>query len=150
VQVVRRDARKQVSQNNFARSNRFYDDLATLLEDFNCLIQIKVSGLHDTARNSNSCAIAPFLNNRTHKAFPTKSMLTGYGKIVAVSTMYIQTMQSVLRFPRATSRQTHGDIVRQFIEQVINTGEIDAIEQFFWEEMVELAPFPARVQELKD
>jgi hypothetical protein len=77
-------------------------------------------------------------------------MLTGYGKIVAVSTMYIQTMQSVLRFPRATSRQTHGDIVRQFIEQVINTGEIDAIEQFFWEEMVELAPFPARVQELKD
>ncbi len=49
--------------------------------------------------------------------------------------------------------QTHADIVRQFIEQVINTGEIDAIDQFFWEEMVEQVPFPGQgpgIEGLKD
>lgn len=36
------------------------------------------------------------------------------------------------------------DVVSQFIEQVINRGEIDAVDQFFWEEMVELVPFPGQ------
>jgi hypothetical protein len=38
--------------------------------------------------------------------------------------------------------KTNCDIVRQFIEHVINRGEIDAVDQFFWEEMVEQVPFP--------
>src|ERR1700722_15761510 len=42
--------------------------------------------------------------------------------------------------------KTNGDIVRQFIEHVINRGEIDVLDQFFWEEMVEQAPFPAQGQ----
>jgi steroid delta-isomerase-like uncharacterized protein len=40
--------------------------------------------------------------------------------------------------------KTHCDIVRQFIEQVINRGEIDAVDQFFWENMVEQVPFPGQ------
>ena len=39
---------------------------------------------------------------------------------------------------------THCDIVRQFIEHVINNGAIDAVGQFFWEDMVEQVPFPGQ------
>jgi steroid delta-isomerase-like uncharacterized protein len=49
--------------------------------------------------------------------------------------------------------QTHCDIVRQFIERVINRGEIDAVDQFFWENMVEQVPFPGQgpgIEGLKD
>jgi steroid delta-isomerase-like uncharacterized protein len=49
--------------------------------------------------------------------------------------------------------KTHCDIVRQFIEQVINRGEIDAVDQFFWENMVEQVPFPGQgpgIEGLKD
>jgi steroid delta-isomerase-like uncharacterized protein len=49
--------------------------------------------------------------------------------------------------------KTHCEIVRQFIEQVINRGEIDAVDQFFWEKMVEQAPFPGQgpgIEGLKD
>ena len=46
--------------------------------------------------------------------------------------------------------KTHCDIVRQFIEHVINRGEVDAVDQFFWENYgLSRFPFPARVQELK-
>src|SRR5271166_3041804 len=54
----------------FAQSNRLYDDLPVLLSDINHLIQCEASGLHDTARNSNSRTVAPFLDDRTHNAFP--------------------------------------------------------------------------------
>ena len=40
--------------------------------------------------------------------------------------------------------KTNCDIVRQFIEHVINRGEIDAVDQFFWDEMVEQVPFPGQ------
>ena len=40
--------------------------------------------------------------------------------------------------------KTNCDIVRRFIEHVINRGEIDAVDQFFWEEMVEQVPFPGQ------
>ncbi len=49
--------------------------------------------------------------------------------------------------------RTNCDAVRQFIEQVINRGEIDAVDQFFWEEMVEQVPFPGQgpgIEGLKD
>jgi steroid delta-isomerase-like uncharacterized protein len=49
--------------------------------------------------------------------------------------------------------KTHCDIVRQFIERVINRGEIDAVDQFFWENMVEQVPFPGQgpgIEGLKD
>src|ERR1700685_3752876 len=49
--------------------------------------------------------------------------------------------------------KTNCDILRQFIEQVINRGEIDAVDQFFWEEMVEQVPFPGQgpgIEGLKD
>jgi steroid delta-isomerase-like uncharacterized protein len=39
---------------------------------------------------------------------------------------------------------TKCDVVRQFIEDVINRGEIDAVQQFFWEDMVEQVPFPGQ------
>jgi steroid delta-isomerase-like uncharacterized protein len=39
---------------------------------------------------------------------------------------------------------THCAIVREFIEHVINRGKIDAIDQFFWETMVEQVPFPGQ------
>ena len=39
---------------------------------------------------------------------------------------------------------TKCDVVRQFIEDVINSGDIDATEQFFWEDMVEQVPFPGQ------
>jgi len=48
---------------------------------------------------------------------------------------------------------THCDIVRQFIEHVINRGQIDAADQFFWEDMVEQVPFPGQgpgIEGLKD
>jgi steroid delta-isomerase-like uncharacterized protein len=38
----------------------------------------------------------------------------------------------------------NGDVVRQFIEHVINAGDVDAVDQFFWEEMVEQVPFPGQ------
>lgn len=44
-------------------------------------------------------------------------------------------------------------IVCRFIEEVLNRGDIDATEKFFWEDMVEQAPFPGQgpgVQGLKD
>lgn len=49
--------------------------------------------------------------------------------------------------------KTHCDIVRQFIEHVINRGQIDAADQFFWEDMVEQVPFPGQgpgIEGLKD
>jgi steroid delta-isomerase-like uncharacterized protein len=49
--------------------------------------------------------------------------------------------------------KTHCDVVRQFIERVINGGDIDAVDQFFWENMVEQVPFPGQgpgIEGLKD
>jgi steroid delta-isomerase-like uncharacterized protein len=49
--------------------------------------------------------------------------------------------------------KTHCDIVRQFIEHVINRGQIDAADQFFWDDMVEQVPFPGQgpgIEGLKD
>ncbi|WP_069267970.1 ester cyclase [Paraburkholderia nodosa] len=36
------------------------------------------------------------------------------------------------------------DRVRAFIEEVLNQGQIDAAERFFWEDMVEQVPFPSQ------
>jgi steroid delta-isomerase-like uncharacterized protein len=49
--------------------------------------------------------------------------------------------------------KTNCDIVRQFIGRVINGGEIDAVDRFFWEDMVEQVPFPGQgpgIEGLKD
>jgi len=40
--------------------------------------------------------------------------------------------------------QSNGNIVRQFIEKVLNRGEIDAAGQFFREDMVEQVPLPGQ------
>ena len=45
------------------------------------------------------------------------------------------------------------DMVRAFIEEVLNQGQIDAAERFFWEDMVEQVPFPGQgpgIEGLKD
>ena len=45
------------------------------------------------------------------------------------------------------------DRVRTFIEEVLNQGQIDAAERFFWEDMVEQVPFPGQgpgIEGLKD
>ncbi|MEX3691094.1 ester cyclase [Paraburkholderia sp. BR14263] len=45
------------------------------------------------------------------------------------------------------------DRVRAFIEEVLNQGQIDAAERFFWEDMVEQVPFPGQgpgIEGLKD
>ncbi|WP_321929161.1 ester cyclase [Paraburkholderia guartelaensis] len=45
------------------------------------------------------------------------------------------------------------DMVRAFIEEVLNQGQIDATERFFWEDMVEQVPFPGQgpgIEGLKD
>src|SRR5271154_1943132 len=44
-------------------------------------------------------------------------------------------------------------IVRGFIEEVLNQGRLDVADRFFWEDMVEQAPFPGQgpgVEGLKD
>jgi len=49
--------------------------------------------------------------------------------------------------------QTNCSIVRQFIEDVINKGEIDGVGRFFREDMVEQVPFPGQgpgIEGLKD
>ena len=49
--------------------------------------------------------------------------------------------------------QSNGNVVRRFIEEVLNQGEIDAAGQFFWEDMVERVPFPGQgpgLEGLKD
>jgi steroid delta-isomerase-like uncharacterized protein len=49
--------------------------------------------------------------------------------------------------------ENNSAVVRRFIEQVINSGEIDAVDQFFWEDMVEQVPFPGQgpgIEGLKD
>lgn len=38
--------------------------------------------------------------------------------------------------------QNNSSIVLRFIEEVLNQGNIDRTGQFFWEDMVEQAPFP--------
>jgi steroid delta-isomerase-like uncharacterized protein len=35
-------------------------------------------------------------------------------------------------------------IIRQFIDQVLNTGDIDQAGRFFWDDMVEQVPFPGQ------
>ncbi len=40
--------------------------------------------------------------------------------------------------------QSNGDIVRQFIEKVLNQGDVDAAVEFFWEDMVEQVPLPGQ------
>ena len=45
------------------------------------------------------------------------------------------------------------DMVRAFIEEVLNQGQLDAAERFFWEDMVEQVPFPGQgpgIEGLKD
>ncbi|CAD6528352.1 hypothetical protein LMG27952_02197 [Paraburkholderia hiiakae] len=44
-------------------------------------------------------------------------------------------------------------MVRAFIEEVLNQGQIDAADRFFWEDMVEQVPFPGQgpgIEGLKD
>lgn len=48
---------------------------------------------------------------------------------------------------------SNSHVVRQFIEEVLNQGEIDAAGQFFWKDMVEQAPLPGQgpgLEGLKD
>lgn len=49
--------------------------------------------------------------------------------------------------------QSNSSVVLQFIEKVLNRGEIDAVEDFFWEDMVEQVPLPGQgpgIEGLKD
>ena len=49
--------------------------------------------------------------------------------------------------------QTNGNVVRRFIEEVLNQGKVDAAGQFFWEDMVEQVPLPGQgpgLEGLKD
>lgn len=51
------------------------------------------------------------------------------------------------------SNNSNSSIVRGFIEEVLNQGNIDAAGKFFWEDMVEQAPFPGQgpgLEGLKD
>ena len=55
--------------------------------------------------------------------------------------------------PETKNMQSNSNIVRRFIEEVLNQGKVDAAEQFFWEDMVERAPFPGQgpgLEGLKD
>lgn len=48
---------------------------------------------------------------------------------------------------------TNSEIVSRFIEEVINRGDIAAVERFFWADMVEQVPFPGQgpgIDGLKD
>lgn len=40
--------------------------------------------------------------------------------------------------------QSNSSVVRQFIEKVLNRGEVDAAGEFFWEDMVEQVPLPGQ------
>ena len=40
--------------------------------------------------------------------------------------------------------QNNSNVVRRFIEEVLNQGKIDAAAQFFWEDMVEQVPLPGQ------
>jgi steroid delta-isomerase-like uncharacterized protein len=49
--------------------------------------------------------------------------------------------------------QAPADVVRGFIDDVLNQGRIDATDQYFWEDMVEQVPFPGQgpgIEGLKD
>ena len=49
--------------------------------------------------------------------------------------------------------QDNGSIVRRFVEEVINQGQIDSAGQFAWEDVVEQVPFPGQgpgLEGLKD
>ena len=49
--------------------------------------------------------------------------------------------------------QNNKDVVRRFIEEVLNQGNIDAAGKFFWDDMVEQVPLPGQgpgLQGLKD
>jgi len=49
--------------------------------------------------------------------------------------------------------QGSSNVVRQFNEEVLNQGKIDAAEKFFWEDMVEQIPLPGQgpgLEGLKD
>ncbi|GBC94902.1 hypothetical protein HRbin16_00687 [bacterium HR16] len=49
--------------------------------------------------------------------------------------------------------QSNSDVVRRFVEEVLNQGNLDAAGQFFWEDMVEQVPLPGQgpgLEGLKD
>ena len=49
--------------------------------------------------------------------------------------------------------QNYGTVVRRFIEETINQGQIDSAAQFVWEDVVEQVPFPGQgpgLEGLKD
>ena len=49
--------------------------------------------------------------------------------------------------------RNYGNVVRRFIEEVLNQGKLDAAGQFFWEDMVEQVPLPGQgpgLEGLKD
>ena len=41
-------------------------------------------------------------------------------------------------------KEDNGTIVRRFIEETINHGQIDSAAQFVWEDVVEQVPFPGQ------
>ncbi|WP_428305607.1 ester cyclase [Lacipirellula sp.] len=40
--------------------------------------------------------------------------------------------------------RNNAEIVREFIDEVLNKNRIDAAGDYFWDDMVELAPFPGQ------
>lgn len=40
--------------------------------------------------------------------------------------------------------QSNGNVVRDFVERVLNRGDIDATGEFFWEDMIEQVPLPGQ------
>ena len=45
--------------------------------------------------------------------------------------------------------QNNKDVVYRFIEEVLNQGNIEAVGEFFWEDMVEQVPLPGQGPGLK-
>jgi steroid delta-isomerase-like uncharacterized protein len=49
--------------------------------------------------------------------------------------------------------QSNSAIVREFVEECLNKGQIESTEKYFWEDVVEQAPFPGQgpgVEGVKD
>ena len=49
--------------------------------------------------------------------------------------------------------KTNAEIVRRFVKEVLNEGNIEAAREFFWEDFVEQVPFPGQgpgLEGLKD
>jgi steroid delta-isomerase-like uncharacterized protein len=103
---------------------------------------------------SDACAIASPVDRISYGLSPPSVFwVTGCGKCHRGTAQALYNSSEISLEKEIPAMQDNSTIIRHFIEETINQGQIDSAVQFVWEDVVEQVPFPGQgpgLEGLKD